>query len=105
LSLERQKNELLLKKLRESTRIIKSYETSRTPGKARPAPNDGSLVKSLFTFSVGKKAKPVARDREPQLASDRKLRSYSRKRQRFAAMNDRRNLRDRNKTTQDLEDH
>jgi hypothetical protein len=35
--MERQKNEMLMKKLRESTRIIKSYETSRTPGELTEA--------------------------------------------------------------------
>ena len=33
LNLERQKNELLIKKLRESNKLVKSYELSQTPGK------------------------------------------------------------------------
>lgn len=33
LTVERQKNELLMKKLRETNKIVKSYELSQTPGK------------------------------------------------------------------------
>jgi wee1-like protein kinase len=33
LNLERQKNEMLMKKLRESNKLVKSYELAQTPGK------------------------------------------------------------------------
>ena len=33
LNIERQKNEILIKKLRETTSLIKSYELSTTPSK------------------------------------------------------------------------
>jgi wee1-like protein kinase len=33
LNMERQKNEMLIKKLRETNKIVKSYELSSTPGK------------------------------------------------------------------------
>lgn len=32
LDIERQKNEMLIKKLRETNKIVKSYELSQTPG-------------------------------------------------------------------------
>lgn len=32
LNIERQKNEMLIKKLRETNKIVKSYELSQTPG-------------------------------------------------------------------------
>lgn len=35
LSIERQKNEMLRKKLKETTRILKSYELCKTPGKIK----------------------------------------------------------------------
>jgi wee1-like protein kinase len=34
LNLERHKNELLIKKLRESNKLVKSYELAQTPGKS-----------------------------------------------------------------------
>ena len=34
LNIERQKNEMLIKRLRETNKIVKSYELSQTPGKS-----------------------------------------------------------------------
>lgn len=71
--MERQKNELLMKKLREAKQILKSYELSKTP--------------------IGKRSL-----KHSPIISDRKLRSFSRKKQRHSSYtNNRRSLKDSNK--------
>lgn len=76
LAIAHQKNEILLRKLKEAKKIIKSYEQSKTP-----------VTKRL-------------RQQSP-IMSDRKLRSYTRKGQRSTLLNSRRGLRDRNKNVID----
>lgn len=73
LNMERQKNDFLTKKLKEASRILKSYELSRTP------------------VQVKSKAK-----RELITVSDRKLRSHTKRKQqkRRTIVDGRRNLRD-----------
>uniref|UniRef100_A0A336LPW6 non-specific protein-tyrosine kinase n=1 Tax=Culicoides sonorensis TaxID=179676 RepID=A0A336LPW6_CULSO len=66
LNIERQKNEALMKKLKETSKLLKSYEQSKTP--------------------IGKKSRSV---REPTV-TDRKLRSYSKKRQKRSLVMDNR---------------
>ncbi|CAD7086217.1 unnamed protein product [Hermetia illucens] len=76
LAVERQKNELLLRKLKEAKKILKSYEQSKTP--------------------VTKRLK-----HQSPTVSDRQLRSYTRKTQRPVLSRSRRGLRDKNKNVID----
>lgn len=64
LSVERQKNDVLVKKLKEAQRILKSYEVSKTPTTRKQRPTRGD-----------------AHARTPIEVSDRRLRSYARKKQ------------------------
>lgn len=53
LNLERQKNEMLIKKLRESNKIVKSYELARTPGKIHfPSSFILSLINLIFLYCL-----------------------------------------------------
>lgn len=53
LNMERTKNEALMKKLRETTKIVKSYELAQTPGELDQTKNILNLLtyKSVFLFS------------------------------------------------------
>ncbi|GAB0099287.1 Wee1-like protein kinase [Sergentomyia squamirostris] len=83
LSLERQKNELLLKELKETKRILKSYET----------PN------SISVLPITKRVK----NNTSPFKCDRQLRSYSKKtRVSSTARKSGRNFRDRNKNIIDF---
>jgi len=50
LNIERQKNEMLIKKLRETNRTIKSYELSQTPGESRLTSVDQQVLIGDFSF-------------------------------------------------------
>ncbi|XP_058121558.1 wee1-like protein kinase isoform X1 [Anopheles coustani] len=76
LSMERQKNEVLLKKLKEQAKLIKTLEHSQTPGSGRKIRS--SVLSELTT-------------------SDRRLRSYSRKKRTTNLIPNRRGIRDSNK--------
>ncbi|XP_055710045.1 wee1-like protein kinase [Phlebotomus papatasi] len=84
LSMERQKNELLMKELKETKRILKSYEISKTPN----------------TISVLPVTKRVRNSSSP-FKCDRQLRSYS-KNKRSTVRKSARNFRDRNKNIIDF---
>uniref|UniRef100_A0A182J833 non-specific protein-tyrosine kinase n=1 Tax=Anopheles atroparvus TaxID=41427 RepID=A0A182J833_ANOAO len=77
LSMERQKNEVLLKKLKEQAKLIKSLEQSQTP-------------------ASGRKVRSTTRV-EQQSTSDRRLRSYSRKKRTTNLVPTRRGIRDNSK--------
>lgn len=88
LSIEKKKNELLMRKLRETKKIVRSYESSRTPCKYSEIVNDGAfLIKQ--SLSVSKKSGLIE--------SDRQLRSYSRSKKRSPVSLRRGGYRDRNK--------
>ncbi|XP_062545773.1 wee1-like protein kinase [Armigeres subalbatus] len=75
LSLERQKNEVLMRKLKEQSKMLKSYEQAQTPN-TRKCRN--SATRELTV-------------------SDRKLRSYSRKKRSTNLITTRRGIRDNSK--------
>ncbi|XP_053675785.1 wee1-like protein kinase [Anopheles nili] len=80
LSMERQKNEVLIRKLKEQTKLLKSLEQqSTTP------------------VSVTRKTRSTAQSLELS-TSDRKLRSYSRKKRTTNLIPNRRGIRDNSKT-------
>ncbi|XP_058461485.1 wee1-like protein kinase [Malaya genurostris] len=76
LSIERQKNEVLLRKLKEQSKILKSYEQAQTPNTRKCRTN------GLRELAV----------------SDRKLRSYSRKKRSTNLITTRRGIRDNTKS-------
>ncbi|ETN58794.1 mitosis inhibitor protein kinase [Anopheles darlingi] len=79
LSMERQKNEVLMRKLKEQAKLIKSLEQGgSTPGSTRKSRTQASLHEVT--------------------TSDRKLRSYSRKKRTTNLLSGRRGIRDNNKT-------
>lgn len=47
LNLERQKNEMLMKRLRESNKLVKSYELSQTPGEFNKL-----IVKGIWDLNI-----------------------------------------------------
>ncbi|XP_055596016.1 wee1-like protein kinase [Uranotaenia lowii] len=65
LSMERQKNEVLLRKLKEQSKLLKSFEQAQTP-----------MIRKCRTGGGGGTNNGATRD---LTVSDRKLRSYSRK--------------------------
>ncbi|XP_055636325.1 wee1-like protein kinase [Toxorhynchites rutilus septentrionalis] len=75
LSLERQKNEVLMRKLKEQSKMLKSYEQAQTP---------------LSRKCRGSSTRELA-------VSDRKLRSYSRKKRTTNLITTRRGIRDNSK--------
>ncbi|XP_058839906.1 wee1-like protein kinase [Topomyia yanbarensis] len=74
LSMERQKNEVLLRKLKEQSKMLKSYEQAQTPNTRK--------FRNLREVTV----------------SDRKLRSYSRKKRSTNLITTRRGIRDNTKS-------
>uniref|UniRef100_A0A1B0CHZ9 non-specific protein-tyrosine kinase n=2 Tax=Lutzomyia longipalpis TaxID=7200 RepID=A0A1B0CHZ9_LUTLO len=87
LSMERQKNELLMKELKETKRILKSYEISKTPN-------------SIAVLPVTKRTK---NNNASPFKCDRQLRSYSKnKRSSSSVRKSARNFRDRNKNIIDF---
>jgi serine/threonine protein kinase len=77
LNLERQKNEMLMKRLRESNKLVKSYELAQTPGKkSRFFSYARSVINYRYLLSVNNK-KPRTSLRNGPILSDRKLRSGS----------------------------
>lgn len=80
LNFERQKNEMLLKKLRETNKIVKSYELSQTPGELiEEALSPDVKLTFIFSLAVNNKKPRVSLRNEPVL-SDRQLRSCSKMR-------------------------
>ncbi|XP_058819322.1 wee1-like protein kinase [Topomyia yanbarensis] len=76
LSMERQKNEVLLRKLKEQSKMLKSYEQAQTPNTRKCRPNSSREL----------------------TVSDRKLRSYSRKKRPTNLIAARRGIRDNSKS-------
>lgn len=94
LCMERQKTECLKKKLLELKKVLKSYELSKTPGKLKK--NFQFYFALLIDYCSSLLGKRAAKS--SPITSDRKLRSYSRKRQRHTSYtSNRRGLRDNNK--------
>ncbi|XP_059616749.1 wee1-like protein kinase [Phlebotomus argentipes] len=85
LSMERQKNELLMKELKETKRILKSYEMSKTPN-------------TISVLPVSKRMKSNA----SPFKCDRQLRSYSKNKRISSVRKSARNFRDRNKNIIDF---
>ncbi|XP_039440191.1 wee1-like protein kinase [Culex pipiens pallens] len=90
LSMERQKNEVLLRKLKEQSKMLKSYEQAQTPigRKCRGVNSTGGGTTVTTTTTVSSRDLTV---------SDRKLRSYSRKKRLGSLMTTRRGIRDNSK--------
>ncbi|XP_058446747.1 wee1-like protein kinase [Malaya genurostris] len=75
LNMERQKNEVLMRKLKEQNKMLKSYEQAQTPNTRKCRPNSSREL----------------------TVSDRKLRSYSRKKRTTNLITTRRGIRDNSK--------
>lgn len=82
LNIERQKNEMLVKKLRETNKIVKSYELSQTPGESLHIHSICTTDLLIdFPFTVNNKKARLSHRNEPA-CSDRQLRSCSKMRSR-----------------------
>uniref|UniRef100_A0A1Q3EZR2 Wee1-like protein kinase n=1 Tax=Culex tarsalis TaxID=7177 RepID=A0A1Q3EZR2_CULTA len=88
LSMERQKNEVLLRKLKEQSKMLKSYEQAQTPI-ARKCRSNATLAGAVTTTTSSRG--------DLLTVSDRKLRSYSRKKRVGSLMTTRRGIRDNSK--------
>lgn len=94
LSMERQKNEVLMRKLKEQAKMLKSYEQAHTPIGRKCRGNTASTAAISNATTAAGLVSGAVRD---LTVSDRKLRSYSRKKRLGNLITTRRGIRDNSK--------